>query len=206
MPLDLQATLLRVIEEKKVMRIGGSKAIPVNVRVIAATNKNIEEEVARNRFRRDLYYRLGVIRINIPPLRERPDDVILLARHFTKILCRKLNKPGRTLAPEVLDAFLKYDWPGNVRELQNMLEGAIQMSSCSMITKDLFDHYLKPGTKIPEVKYEYNVSVQQVADRQTIISCLEKFHYNKSKTAQALGISRKTLYKRMRDYNLNYIN
>lgn len=212
MPLDLQATLLRVIEEKKIMRVGGSKAIPVNVRVIASTNKDVEEEVARNRFRLDLYYRLGVIRITIPPLRERPDDVILLAKHFTKVLCRKLNKPGRILTQEVLDAFLDYNWPGNVRELQNVLEGAIQMSSCSFITKALFDHYFKQGTKILQVRYEYSTQISELPQtselpqKQMIISYLEKFDYNKSKTARALGISRKTLYKRIQEYNLDYVH
>jgi transcriptional regulator with PAS, ATPase and Fis domain len=205
MPLDLQATLLRVIEEKKVMRVGGSKAIPINVRIIAATNKDIEEEVARKTFRHDLYYRLGVIRINIPPLRERPDDVILLTKHFTKVLCRKLNKPGRTLAPEVLDAFLEYDWPGNVRELQNVLEGTIQISSSSVITRDLFDHYLKPGAKIQPVKYEFSSPAPEAGQKQMIISYLRKYDNNKSKTARAMGISRKTLYKRMKEYNLDYV-
>ena len=129
MPLELQASLLRVLEEKKIVRIGGSKLIPVNVRIIAATNKDLENEVKRNRFRRDLYYRLGVIRITLPPLRERRNDILLLAEKFIEKHSKRLNKSPMKMTPEVTKAFLDYAWPGNIRELQNVIEGAILLGS-----------------------------------------------------------------------------
>ena len=135
MPLDLQASLLRVIEGKSIIRLGGSKTIPVNVRIIAATNRDLESEVKRGRFRRDLFYRLGVIKIAIPPLRERPDDIILWL-----ITCARKSARDWTnqydLGPEAVEAFLNYDWPGNVREMQNVLESSIQLAA-GRITIDL---------------------------------------------------------------------
>ncbi|MFZ5595676.1 MAG: sigma-54-dependent Fis family transcriptional regulator [Bacillota bacterium] len=201
MPLDLQASLLRVIEDKKIMRIGGSKLIPVNVRIVAATNKDLEAEVARNRFRRDLYYRLGVIRISIPPLRDRKDDIVPLAQHFLEKLRIRLNKPAMTLAPDVTAAFLNYSWPGNVRELQNVLEGAIQLATGSVITYDLVRDSLTPAETKNQKAVVPEGTINDM-ERQAIESSLLKYDYNKAKTARALGISRKTLYKRMKEYNL----
>jgi transcriptional regulator with PAS, ATPase and Fis domain len=128
MPLDLQASLLRVLEEKTIMRLGGSRPIAVNVRVIAATNQDLEAMIANHRFRRDLFYRLGVIRITLPPLRKRPDDIYLLVQFFMENICRRFNKPPMTLAPELMEKFLQYDWPGNIREMQNVIEGAVQLA------------------------------------------------------------------------------
>ena len=202
MPVDLQATLLRVIEEKRVMRLGGSKSVPVNVRIIAATNKDLEAEMARNRFRRDLFYRLGVIRINIPPLRERLDDVALLADHFYQAICKRLNKPFNPLSPDVIDAFQKYAWPGNVRELQNVLEGLVQISLDSQISVQHVAQYLAPSVYTAALKAEPETKSFDQTQRDLIMSYLKEFDFNKAKTARALGISRKTLYKRLKDYNI----
>lgn len=200
MPLDMQASLLRVIEDKSVRRLGSNKLIPINVRIVAATNKDLETEIRRNRFRRDLYYRLGVIRICIPPLRERREDIPLLTDHSLESLCERLNKPLKKLAPEVEQAFLEYDWPGNVRELQNVLEGAIQMSNDPIITFDLISFYITNQLEnIPNVPIVQAVSH---SEEDLILSYLQEYQYNKAKTAEALGISRKTLYKRLRKYDL----
>ncbi|NLV17139.1 MAG: sigma 54-interacting transcriptional regulator [Syntrophomonadaceae bacterium] len=205
MPLDLQASLLRVLEEKSVLRLGGNKLIPVNVRIIAATNKDLDAEIARNRFRRDLYYRLGVIRITIPPLRERPDDIILLANYLTEMICKRINKKVMNLSPEVIDAFLDFPWPGNVREMQNVLEGAIQLTDQVTVTYDLIsDYFTQQQTNIIKAQVaeqQDNLTISAI-EKKMIQHYLEKYKYNKTKTAKALGMSRRTLYRRLTDYNL----
>lgn len=203
MPLDMQASLLRVIEEKSITRLGGNKLIPVNVRIIAATNKNLESEIERNRFRRDLYYRLAIIKMTIPPLRERPDDILLLVNHFAKSISKRFGKPEMTFTPKVIEAFLNYDWPGNVRELQNVLEGAVQLAPSNEITYDLINEYLQ------QKNFNFHSPVektdnQTVADveKKMIKEYLETHKFNKTKTAQALGISRRTLYRRLKEYDI----
>lgn len=203
MPMDLQATLLRVLEEKNIMRLGGTKLVPINVRVIAATNKNLEEEIARNRFRRDLYYRLGVIRINIPPLRERPDDILLLAQNFMETVCKRYNKPLKRLSSDTIDAFLHYEWPGNVRELQNVLEGAVQLAKRDEITYNLVESYLTGTKPSPVIIKNNDSSPPALADveKKMIEEYLNK-NYTKQEIAKALGISRRTLYRRLNKYGL----
>ncbi len=201
MPLDLQASLLRVIEEKSVIRLGGNKLIPVNVRIIAATNKDLENEISRGRFRRDLYYRLGVIRINIPPLRERPDDIMLLAHYLCTKTGERLGKPNVTLSSEVIDAFRNYDWPGNVREMQNVLESAIQLATGDEITLDLVEDCFLPGSDPLELSQDQLTDISEI-EKQMIKQYLIKFRQNKTKTAEALGISRQTLYRRLKEYGL----
>ncbi len=202
MPLDLQTSLLRVLEEKTIMHLGGIRQIPVNVRIIAATNQDLETMVENNRFRRDLYYRLGVIRIKIPPLRKRPTDTLLLAEHFIEQISRRLGKPLVTLAPEVADVFLRYSWPGNIREMQNVLEGAIELASDGKITYDLISASLmQKNMDIPDVKGT-GATVYDL-EKQMILDYLEKYKYNKTKVASALGMSRRTLYRRLDQYKLS---
>ncbi len=208
MPLDLQASLLRVLEEKSVMRLGGNKLIPVNVRIIAATNKDLEAEINLRRYRRDLYYRLGVIKITIPPLRERPDDIIMLSKYLTHKICQRLNKPPYIITPEVIEAFLQYPWPGNVRELQNVLEGAIQLSNQPVITYEMVKRYLSLPPKNPlegETELESTDTEVSISSLERIMvkKYLHKFNNNKSKTAKALGISRKTLYRWIKEYGIS---
>ena len=201
MPLDLQASLLRVIEGKSIIRLGGSKTIPVNVRIIAATNRDLESEVKRGRFRRDLFYRLGVIKIAIPPLRERPDDIILLAHHLCAKIGERLDKPNMTLAPEAVEAFLNYDWPGNVREMQNVLESSIQLAAGQEITIALVQDCLMFNSAPVKPSGEHLTEISEM-EKQMIKQYLVKFRHNKTKTAEALGISRQTLYRRLKEYNL----
>lgn len=202
MPFELQATLLRVIEERSIMRIGGTRSIPVNVRIIAATNKDLEAEVARNRFRRDLFYRLGVIRIHIPALRDRPDDIVLLAEHFASLLGSQMGKQDLRISSQVIDVFKRYDWPGNIRELQNIMECAVQIASGSELTPALFSENLLPNLFESGGQPDRAVSVGDKNLKQETMAYLVQFDYNKAKTARALGISRKTLYKRLKEYEL----
>ncbi len=205
-PLELQASLLRVLEEKAVVRLGGTKLIPVDVRIIAATNKDLLAEIKRHRFRRDLYYRLSVIRITIPPLRDRSDDILLLAEKFIEKHCQRFNKPQMTMTPEVRAAFLKYDWPGNVRELQNLIEGAIQLAPDNMIGYDLVADYLtSPDLNNQPYPLEPTASPTPTVtsmEKQMLLDNLAKYQYNKSEVARAMGISRNTLYRHLHEHGL----
>ncbi|NLV22221.1 MAG: sigma 54-interacting transcriptional regulator [Syntrophomonadaceae bacterium] len=205
MPLDLQSTLLRVLEEKSVMRLGGNQVIPVNVRIIAATNKNLEDEIARNRFRKDLYYRLGVIKLNIPPLRDRRDDIPQLVNHFLKLICKRYSKNLYKISPLALQTLIAYDWPGNIRELQNVLEGAVQLAPGPEIDSDFILNYM--GLKadhLQKVITDIIVPEFTAAEESLLLEeVLRKNKYNKKKTAQELGISRQTLYRHLNKYGLS---
>jgi len=143
-PVDQQVVFLRVLEEKSITRLGGSKPVPVNVRVIAATSKNIEEEMAQNRFRRELYYRLAIIKLYIPPLRERLDDIPRLSEHFLQNLSLRLGEPIKKLSAAAVDTLMKHDWPGNIRELQNVLEAVTQLTTENENTSEFIKNYLHP--------------------------------------------------------------
>jgi transcriptional regulator with PAS, ATPase and Fis domain len=204
--MDLQVMLLRVIEEKCIIRLGGNKLIPVNVRIIAATNKNLEEEIARKSFRLDLFYRLGVIRLNMPPLRKRPDDIPLLVGYFTKNICQRYNKSLKTFSPEAEKALQGYHWPGNVRELQNILEGAIQLTNSEEITyndiKNYLNYFKAENSNDTDI---INNSVEPTLydiEKQMIEKYLKEGKLTKNELAKTLGISRRTLYRRIEKYKL----
>lgn len=205
-PMDLQVMLLRVIEEKCILRLGGNKLTPVNVRIIAATNKNLEEEIARKSFRLDLFYRLGVIRLNIPPLRKRPDDILLLAEHFITSICKRYNKPLKLLSTEAKEAFINYSWPGNVRELQNVLEGAIQLTLNKEITyNDIANYlnYLKVDNSCnTTINKNPKTTTLHDLEKQMIEDYLNEGNLTKDEIAKKLGISRRTLYRRIEKYNI----
>lgn len=207
MPMDLQASLLRVLEERTVIRLGGTKLIPINVRIIAATNKDLETQIKRNRFRRDLYYRLSVIKITLPPLRDRPEDILLLANKSVEKFCERFGKQPMILAPEVVDAFLKYQWPGNIRELQNVIEGAVQLTTGNIITYDIVSEYLteaKTETQKYQIEQSQMISAPTMDnEEQMLLDNLIKYKHNKSEVAKAMGISRKTLYKRLNEYGIS---
>ena len=144
LPLHLQAKLLRVLQEKKIDRIGSTAPTEINVRIISATHKNLEEMVRRNEFREDLYYRLNVIPLHLPPLRERGEDILLCSQYIIRKLCNKMSKPEKYISKEVEEKFMSYDWPGNVRELENVLEYAINFTDDDVIgLDDLPEYFLK---------------------------------------------------------------
>lgn len=200
MPLYLQATLLRVLEEKKVMRLGSSKLIPVDVRIIAATNKDLEVEIEHNRFRRDLFYRLGVIKIDLPPLRDRPEDILELTRVFVEKTCSKFNKPVLKVAEEVLNAFTAYDWPGNVRELQNLIEAAVQLCPNEIITYDLIEKI--SAVVVNNQTRSTPFQADESMEKQMIMEALARHKFKKKETAEALEMSRSTLYRRMKELEI----
>lgn len=197
MPIEQQKVLLRVLEDRKIIRLGGHEPIPINVRIIAATNIDLENEVKKGTFRQDVYYRLNVFAIKMVPLRERKDDIRLLAAAFLESFSRDMGRTNIDIVDEVWDLLLSYDWPGNVRELQNAIERALVLSEGQTITPNLFDFYIsneqKPDSQsanpIKNALHDYETDI--------LTDILARNNWNISKTSIYLGISRTTLYRKM---------
>ncbi|MCZ0756556.1 sigma-54-dependent Fis family transcriptional regulator [Anoxybacillus sp. J5B_2022] len=202
MSLEMQVLLLRVIQEKEVMRIGGHKVIPVDVRIIAATNKNLREEVQKGSFREDLFFRLNVMPIILPSLQERKEDIPLLVKYFISKLCNKLNKPFPEIRPDFLQALIQYDWPGNIRELQNILERTLNRNTKPILSaKDLPEELFQPF--LSQAKEEMEIHKDDIKKR-SLIRALHLFNGNVTKAAEHLGISRSTFYRQMKKYKISY--
>ncbi|MCL6476955.1 MAG: sigma 54-interacting transcriptional regulator [Peptococcaceae bacterium] len=203
MPLDMQSVLLRVIEEKAVTRIGGDKAISVDVRIIAATNKDLAQEVKKGNFRSDLYYRINVVSIEIPPLRERKGDIPLLVTHFVKKLSSRMGKKIDYISPDVFEKCSLYDWPGNVRELQNVIERAVNLSERNILSPDIpLDKISTPDTFTSTGSGDNARKLKKTMralEHNAILNCLEKNRGNMMLAAKELGIARSTLYRKMRE-------
>lgn len=212
MPLDLQVILLRVLQEGYVTRIGGSKNITVDVRVIAATKKNLMDEIRKGTFREDLFYRLSVIPLFIPPLRERENDKMILFNYFLKVKSQKLKKPMPEISQAVLEQVQRYHWPGNVREIENYLENIVNFNGKSSFNLFNPNQEMAFGEMSPPAIALGNIRVSHQADNnqktledveiQTITACFEQFDGNISRISRQLGISRTTLYSKIRKYNL----
>lgn len=203
MPLDLQATLLRVIEQKSFMRLGSSVTTNVDVKIIAATNADLPQLVTQKKFRADLFYRLSTLRLNLPPLRERGDDVLLLAEHFIASVCRRIQRtPPMRLSHETRNLIRALPWDGNVRELQNLIEGIVQLNPVEVIEPRFIRDYL--GLPAEGGLSPGRDSRAQSPDltREDLEAALLQSHYNKTNTAKTLGISRKTLYRWMEQYGM----
>jgi DNA-binding NtrC family response regulator len=200
MPPSLQVKLLRVLQQREVIPVGATEALPVDVRIIAATNRDLEEEVRRGNFRSDLFYRLNVIAIELPPLRERRDDLILLIDRFLQDLAGEGGEP-KALAAEAMDAVMVYKWPGNVRELQNALEHACVMCRGSLIEAAHLPERITRRKREPLVaeKAEPNPTLDLV-ERAYIMFVLEAEGGNKTRAAEALGIDPSTLYRKLSRY------
>jgi two-component system response regulator HydG len=200
-----QAKILRVLQEREFEPLGGSQTVKVDTRVIAATNKNLEEEIQQGRFREDLYYRLNVVTLEVPPLRERREDISLLADFFLKQYAQKNRRLVKGFTPRAMDLLMRHAWPGNVRELENVVERAVIMGRSDMISElelpdavraleekdgeDVID--LIPGRSLKEM------------EREMIIRTLEEAGGNRTRTAEILGISRRTLQLKLKDYGIN---
>jgi len=213
LPLPLQAKILRALEEKQFERVGGTQSLNVDVRVVAATNRQLKQRVAERQFREDLYFRLSVFPIQIPPLRERVDDVLILARHFVEKFSRDLNKKALTLAPGAIDELLVYQWPGNVRELQNCIERAVILTEGDAIHArhlNLSSRQVAPppvaspwdqidlsGT-IPDALRR----VTEEVERRKIAQALQDCNGNKAHVADALHIGYKMLLQKMKTYGI----
>jgi two-component system response regulator HydG len=197
-PPSAQIKLLRILQSRKFERLGGRETLPVNVRILAATHKNLEKEVKDGRFREDLFYRLNVIPIHLPPLRDRRNDLLLLARHFLDRFSSAQNKTVKDFSTEVMRRLLDYSWPGNVRELENTIEHAVVLAKEEQIhVSDLPSAFLKTGTPI----LDKAVSLEET-ERQHLIEVLDKCQWNKKKAAEILGIGRSTLYVKLKKYRL----
>lgn len=204
MSLHLQGKLLRVLQERELDKIGSGSNILIDVRVIAATNKNLEELVKNGQFREDLYYRLKVIPLMLPPLRNRKDDIPLLIDYMIKEYSKKLNKDVIGMEDDVRTALVDYSWPGNVRELQNIIEYSINMSISNLLTLDIIPNNIK-YKYYDDKSHEEEISTLADLEKEEIIKALNKFkNYKKDKdlVAKALGISRATLYRKLEKYNL----
>ena len=199
MPLTLQVKLLRVIQERKTRRLGGTRDIPIEARIISATNKDIEALVHEGRFREDLYYRLNVVRVAVPPLRDRLDDIPLLAGYLLERIRTRIGKPAKRLAAEAVDALLAYPFPGNIRELENLLERAMIICEDDVIlATDLDLHRAMPKKTFPAAA----TSMTDV-EHAAIARALEKWNGNRTKAAEELGISRRTILYKIKRYGLS---
>nr|WP_317331114.1 sigma 54-interacting transcriptional regulator [uncultured Romboutsia sp.] len=205
MSLHLQAKLLRVLQEKELNKIGSNSNKSIDVRVIAATNKNLENMVSNGSFREDLYYRLNVIPINLPSLRERKEDIPLLIDFMVKEYAKKLDKDVEYVDENVIKTLIKYKWSGNIRELQNIIEYSINMSSSNRITVDILPSKIKQNPQNQVSMENKYIETLDELERREIIKALNKYKdYKKDKdlVAKALGISRATLYRKLDKYNI----
>ncbi|MFW5757512.1 MAG: sigma-54 interaction domain-containing protein, partial [Bacteroidota bacterium] len=218
MPLDMQVNLLRVLQEGYVTRVGGTKNIDVNVRVIAATKKNLIEELKKGTFREDLFYRLSVIPLFIPPLRKRRGDKLLLFQYFLNQKAQKLHKPIPDIPDKIMDQIKGYEWPGNVRELENYVENIVNFNGISSF--DIINAVNSQTVSFSEKNEVSNTEKDQSSsivnfndrdsfmtleeiEKHTIRDCFEKLHGNISQISRKLGISRTTLYSKMKKYNIS---
>jgi two-component system response regulator PilR (NtrC family) len=212
LPLLMQVKLLRVLQEKEFKRVGGTEDIRVDVRIIAATNKDLEEAVREKRFREDLYYRLNVIQIKLPSLRERRDDIPLLANHFLKKYAEELEKQIGSISPEAIRVLLDYGYPGNVRELQNIIERAVALESTAELTPKNLNSYLNEQSlfrkgpvdlDIPNEGLDLEKVVEDI-ERDLLVKALDKTRGIKKKAADLLHINFRSLRYRLEKYGLNH--
>ncbi len=199
MSMPMQAKLLRAIQEREIQRVGGEHPLKVDVRILAATNKDLKEEVERGRFRQDLYYRLNVVALVLPPLRERVEDIPLLAMHFLKRYAAKNEKNVKGFTPNAMDRLVKYCWPGNVRELENVVERAVVL----LMGEYVSERELPPGLLGNEETTAQGINFADMTleeiERVIVTKAVESVGGNKSEAARRLGITRKTLISKMKD-------
>ncbi|HEX7708183.1 MAG TPA: sigma-54 dependent transcriptional regulator, partial [Thermoanaerobaculia bacterium] len=219
MKLETQAKILRVLQEKEFERVGGTQTIKADVKIIAATNLEMEKAIEEGTFREDLFYRLNIIPIVLPPLRERKDDIPLLVEHFIRKTCRDLGVENKRLGPGVLDLFMEYHWPGNIRELEASLHRAIVMSPDETMTRDDF-YNVHPPAALPgqtlandrapmfspleaEVTGEIYDEVMASVDRQLILRALDNSGGRIREAARRLGLARNTLKSKIQKYGIS---
>ena len=205
MPIEIQAKLLRVLQDGTFKRLGGTRELQVDVRLITATNKNLMEEVRLRHFREDLYYRLNVIALRLPALRERRSDIPLLVSHFIRKYAQMNHRQVTSIQPEALEALKTYDWPGNVRELENVIERAVVLCQSNPITLvDLSLNHQRLGRLMDEDDYmvlPVNATLAEV-ERETIVQALQRHAGNRQATARQLAIAPATLYRKLKEYHL----
>jgi two-component system nitrogen regulation response regulator NtrX len=212
MPLKTQAKVLRILQERKFERVGGTKTVEVDVRVIAATNKNLEGEIKTGNFREDLFYRLNVVPFTVPPLRDRKEDIPLLIEHFLQLFRRREGREEKHFSPDAVELMKNYDWPGNVRELKNIIERLIIMTPGANINVEDLPPYManvdagrgavppRPGnvlecSTLREAREEF--------EKEFILQKLEENNWNVSKTAEIIELERSNLYRKMKSYGID---
>lgn len=204
MPLSLQAKLLRVVQEREIERVGSVQSQKIDVRIIAATNKNLEEMVKQKEFREDLYYRLNVINIKIPPLRDRKDDIPITAKYLLKKLSKDMGMIITEISSESMQAIVSYNWPGNIRELENVLERALNIiDKDSVIRLEHLPYYILKNNSVVYQEKDHNLKLLvEHLEKNVIIECLARTGQNKYETSKKLGISRTSLYQKIQKYEL----
>jgi two-component system response regulator HydG len=206
MPLEMQVKLLRALQARVVRPVGGNEEIPFNTRIIAATNRDLEAEIERGRFREDLYYRINVVRIDVPPLRDRGNDILLLAQHFIDKISARTGRRVRGLAPATARKLLAYDWPGNVRELENSMERAVALAhsdeiAVSDLPSRIVEHEdVRPDDETSADTADVVMPLNDV-ERRHILRALRACNGNKTQAARLLGLDRRTLYRKLDRYD-----
>jgi len=205
MSLAMQVKLLRVLQEREITRVGGEEVIKVDVRIITATNKDLSQEIHGGRFREDLYYRLNVVALNMPPLRERREDIPLLAQHFLEMFSEKNRKKIKGFTPQGMDRLLKYEWPGNVRELMNAVERGVVLARSEYLGEEdlslILEHTSSPRETLSKDGIRPDMPLDEV-EKATILKTLDLTRGNKSEAARRLGITRRTLHKKLKLYGV----
>jgi DNA-binding NtrC family response regulator len=206
MGMDMQAKILRVLQDKRFMHLGGTHEIQVDVRIVAATNVNLQQAVRDGRFREDLFYRLNVISLELPPLRQRREDIPLLAAHFLKFYAEENGTGDRVLSPEALRILMDYDWPGNVRELENAMERGVVLSTERVIPSELLPAQLTGGTytaSILDHRPEASLfDLMEEIERRIIADRLERCHWNQTEAAEFFKIPLSTLNQKIKRLNV----
>jgi len=203
MPLSTQVKILRVLQEREFEPVGSGKTVKVDIRIIAATNKDLEEEIKEGRFREDLFYRLNVVSLNVPSLRERKDDIPLLADFFLKRYAEKNQRLIKGFSPRAMDLLMRYDWPGNARELENVIERAVILSRDNSITPGVFPRGIQGLDENNEMMFIVPGKSLKEVERQMIIRTLDETGGNRTHAADILGISRRTLQLKLKEYGIN---
>jgi transcriptional regulator with PAS, ATPase and Fis domain len=201
MSQSVQIKLLRVLQDKQFERVGGEETLEVDVRVITATNRNLKQAIEEGDFREDLFYRLNVVNIHIPPLRERKEDIPLLMASFLKEFARENEKKIDGIEPKTRMVLYNYSWPGNVRELRNCIESAVVMSKSSILTVDDLPPHIRADSEGDAIHLTTGVSLAE-AEKEVIRATLAAQSGNKSRAAEVLGIGRKTLHRKLQEYGL----
>ncbi len=201
LPAGVQAKLLRVLESGEIRKLGDSRSIFVDTRIIAATNKDLASEVKKGLFREDLFFRINIVHISLPPLRERRDDIPLLVQHFLKT--HKNNMKEKVICPDALESMMEYNWPGNIRELENLIENLIIIIDDKKIGVCNLPEEIRGHVAMKDYNPDANVSLSDL-EKQHIINTISKMNGNKTQVAAVLGISIKTLYNKLKSYNIPY--
>ncbi len=202
LPLPLQPKLLRALEQKEIKRVGGNEILLVDVRILAATNRNLREEVSKKTFRDDLYFRISTITLHVPPLRERREDILPLALHFLSDIGSGIGTPAQTLSDSTAEFLGAQDWPGNVRELRNAIQRAVVMSEEGVLQAEDFGFLLHAPTSHQGSPSDLSLSRWEQSEKTNILAELSRQKWNKTRTARELGIAKSTLFEKLKKYGI----